>query len=80
MPSRKVLLVSDQCPFCKVIMKNIREKKLQIDIVDVETKEGQSLAAKYGIKSVPECMVLIREGSGEQSRFCNRKEAEELLT
>ncbi|MCJ7632852.1 thioredoxin domain-containing protein [Candidatus Bathyarchaeota archaeon] len=79
MPERKVLLVSNQCPFCKVIMKKIREKKLPIDIVNVETKEGKSLVAKYGVKSVPECMVLIQEGNGEQVRFCNGKEAKELV-
>jgi hypothetical protein len=80
MSERKVLVVSNKCPVCEVLVANIQEKKLPIDVVDVETEEGKSIVAKYDITAVPECMVLIRENSGKQGRFCNKEELEELLT
>lgn len=77
----KLLLVSDKCPACKVVKKKLDEKGHldDIQVVDVETKEGRELANRMGIRAVPECVMVESEGEQKVVRKCKESEWRGLL-
>lgn len=71
------------CGPCKVqndILKQLQEEKpeLEIQLVDVDTEEGETLTNKYGITNVPVIIVFNEDGT-EHTRFIGLTQKKQLL-
>ena len=71
------------CGPCKVqnsILDQLHEEKPDVDIqlVDVDTEEGETLTAKYGITNVP-VIIIFNEDGTEYTRFVGLTQKKQLL-
>lgn len=53
------------CKMFKPVMQEIKSEGFNIEFIDVD--ENQELAAKYGVRSVPTC--IVEENGKEITRF-----------
>ncbi len=70
------LIVSDQCPACKVLLDSLKNQGVlnKYKVVNVASPEGQDIVAKLGLKAVPNCVVIRREEGGDMARPCSDEE------
>ena len=79
MTVRKAFVVTKNCPYCQTVKERIRQKGLNIEIIDADTPEGYEFAEKYDIQAVPTCVVITMRGRKETVRFCSDQEVDKLL-
>lgn len=77
----KAIIVSDQCPVCKVLLDSLKEKGVleKYRVLDVNTPEGIDAAQKLGLNAVPECIVIVKTAEGEMARRCSEEEIKSIL-
>lgn len=75
----KAVVVTDTCPYCESLLEYLKRQGLaeKVRVINASTKEGLDFAVKYGIRAVPECVVIT--GNGEKVRVCSKGEFEQLL-
>lgn len=71
------------CGPCKVqdkILKEISEEHSELDIqfIDVDSEDGQTLSEKYHIRSVPVIVILDKDGD-EKERFVGLTQKKTIL-
>ena len=76
--TKKVVVVSDTCPHCQEIKDYIKEKGLDVQMINVSTPEGLQFAKDHNIMAVPEC-VIVEGKDGQQVKVCTKEEFEKLL-
>jgi len=79
MTVRKAFVVSRDCPYCQTVKERIKQKGLNIEIIDADSPKGYAFAEKHNIQAVPTCVVITRHGRKETVRFCSDKEVDKLL-
>lgn len=79
MESKKLLVVHDQCAACDYVKGRLVEKGVDFEIIDASTKEGNEIADRLGILTVPNCAVVIKDGDKESIRPCTEEELEEFI-
>jgi len=81
MTMEKAIIVSDQCPSCKVLLDSLRQKGAleKYRVLDVNTPEGIDVAKKLGLNAVPECIVIVKTQEGEMARRCSEEEIKSIL-
>lgn len=79
MESRKAIVVQEGCAVCDYVKSVLKEKGLDVEIIDASTREGYDKAVEHGIKSVPGCLVITPGEDGETSRDCTTAEFKELI-
>jgi len=70
----KTVIVSDACPHCQRVQKNILERNLPIKILNYKSEEGKQMVKDLNITKVPEC-VIIEDG---KVRKCSDGEFDEV--
>jgi len=60
----KYLIVTDACPYCKTLMKQLGEELKEYKIINASTPEGLTFATKYNVYAVPTRLTL--DGNGNQ--------------
>lgn len=75
------LIVSDQCSACKVLLDSLKNQGVlsKYKVVNVASPEGQDIVAKLGLKAVPNCVVIRREGSEDMARPCTDEEMGKVI-
>lgn len=75
----KAIVVTNECPYCNVLKQRLKQKRLlsKVKIINANTKKGREFAEQHSIMSVPECVVISK--NGKQVRVCSPKEFERVL-
>jgi outer membrane biosynthesis protein TonB len=75
----KAIVVTDTCGFCQGIKEYISQQGLadKVKIINASTPEGRRFAISHGIRGVPECVIVEKEG--KQVRVCSKEEFVKLL-
>lgn len=79
--TEKVLLVSPSCPACQLLKKALTKQGIigKFQVIDISTPEGLDFAKRLGVKGVPECAVIERDGSQKTVRICTPEEWQRML-
>ena len=77
----KTLIVSQDCVACKVLLESLKNQGTlgKYRVIDVATPEGKDVVEKLGIKDVPECIMIMNDGTGEMARRCSPEEMTEII-
>lgn len=80
-PMDKTLIISDQCSACKALLEALKNQGVldKYHVVNIASPEGQDIVQKLGLTAVPECLVVVKDGSGEMARKCSKEEIIEVL-
>ena len=75
------IIVSDQCPACKVLLDSLKTQGVldKYKVVNVASPEGRDIVAKLGLKAVPNCVVIRREEGGDMARPCTEEEMGKII-
>jgi len=58
----KYLIITDACPYCKILMKQLGDKLKEFKIINASTPEGLKFALKYNVFAVPTRLTLNQNG------------------
>lgn len=77
----KTLVVSDQCPACKVLLDSLKEQGVldKYRVINVSSPEGLDVVSKLGINAVPDCIMIVKNPSGDMARRCTEDEIKEII-
>jgi predicted thioredoxin/glutaredoxin len=80
-PMDKTLVVSQNCDACKVLLESLKNQGVldKYRVVDVATPEGKDVVEKLGITGVPECIMIMKDQTGEMARRCTPEEMTALI-
>ena len=79
MEFKRALVVHEQCGVCDYVREKLTEKGVSFEVIDASTREGYEKAEKLGIKSIPNCVVITRDGDKEEVRACTDEELKEFI-
>jgi predicted thioredoxin/glutaredoxin len=80
MPEEETAIITtDTCPHCATMKKYLKDSGLmdKVKVINASTPEGLEFAMKHGIKAVPECVVIRK--NGEEVRVCTQDEFMKVL-
>jgi predicted thioredoxin/glutaredoxin len=77
----KALIVSDQCPACKVLLESLKQHGQlgKYRVLNASSPEGSDVVQKLGITGVPDCIIIVKGPEGEKARHCTEEEIKEIL-
>jgi len=77
----KTLIVSQNCDPCKVLLSSLKNQGIldKYRIIDVATEQGKDVIKKLGITGLPECVMILKDQTGEMARRCTPEEMNEII-
>lgn len=77
----KTIIVSQNCDACKLLLASLKNQGAldKYRVVDVATPEGKDVVEKLGITGVPECIIIMKDQSGEMARRCTSEEMKDMI-
>ena len=81
MDSNKAIIVSNQCPACKILLEKLKRKGTlgKYNVIDAHSAEGMDVVRKLGITAVPDCLIIEKDRKGEQIRRCTDEEVNDIF-
>jgi len=77
----RTLIVSQGCVACKVLLASLKSQGVldKYRIIDVATEQGKDVVEKLGITGLPECVMILKDQTGEMARRCTPEEMNAII-
>lgn len=77
----KTLIVSSDCEACRVLVEALKSQNMlgKYSVIDAASDKGREVIEQLGVRALPECVIIVKDRTGEIGRLCSAEEMNEIV-